>query len=375
MYDKIREYLRLAARAQQQTGKSIHRQAWEMLQLTRSPNNIGPGEYFDFRLYDDDLYTDAERRQFLGYKAYRHYRKLNHGSWEGAANDKLLFHALMYTAGFSIPEIYGVVSRCGRQFREARVIREESELHHFLTANKRLLPFFYKPVHGFFGEGAGVIRDYEPDTQMVTTENGNPTVSELFESFVPSMEKGVFLQNVLRPSSTMESLVGPRLASTRFIVLLRDGEAEIIAVNWKIPVGDNIVTNTHGWTNGNMAASADSETGELLRVCEAGEKGPREYFGSHPQTGVGLKGAVIPDFDNQRDYVLAAARQLPGVRLQGWDVVSTDKGIAALEVNLVSQSTVHTCQVVGRKGLLTDVLRSEMGGPGQKGRRARAGSV
>lgn len=360
MINKIRRYYERACTARAETGKSITQQSVELLKLRRTPNKISPSEYFEFQLYDDALYSETDRKAFIGYNAYNIYSKLNRRGWDGVANDKLIFCAVMCSSGFSVPENHAVLSYGGRRCNEAQVVRGEEEFHCFLKERRDLLPFFYKPVHGVFGRGSGIIRDYDARKRRVILHNTSKNIADLLESFKPSMNDGILIQSVLRPSDSLRALVGERLATTRFIVWLGDDGLEILAVNWKIPAGDNIVCNTDGWTNGNLVAIVDRDTGDLLRIC-AGEGGVAvECSGIHPDTKADLRGVRVPEFESQKEYVLAAAKQFPGIRLQAWDMVSTDKGEIALEVNLVTESTVHGCQLVGRRGLLSTTLEREL---------------
>lgn len=79
---------------------------------------------------------------------------------------------------------------------------------------------------------------------------------------------------------------------------------------------------------------------------------------SHPDTGIQLVGAEIPDWGAIVELALKAARVFPGLRLQGWDIVCTTDGIVPLEVNLVTGRTAYYHQLTMKRGLFDEHVRS-----------------
>ena len=55
--------------------------------------------------------------------------------------------------------------------------------------------------------------------------------------------------------------------------------------------------------------------------------------GVHPDTGRSLTGTSVPDWESLTALVTEAARLLPGIRTQSWDIALTDAGPVPFEVN------------------------------------------
>ena len=75
--------------------KNIFSQLAEMVYL-RFKNEFGLSEYYDFRLWDDHLYTRKEKLDYVGWRAEQKLDELgNLKEYFGLANDKFIFYTLM----------------------------------------------------------------------------------------------------------------------------------------------------------------------------------------------------------------------------------------------------------------------------------------
>ena len=334
--------------------KSLFHQAQEIFLLYSGPGSLSPSEYYEYGLYDDQHFSESGKKQFLGYRCQKVYEKLNVRSWHSTANDKLLFEAVMEGMGLATPKIFGVFHPLGRHVQGAAPLRNITDLKTFL-ANHQNYPLFVKPIHGYFGKGTFLIRQYYASDQTILTQNGRMPLESLIKGLQPFGNTGWLIQQYLLPSTRIQAICGNRLSTVRLLVLQTQSGPLLFRANWKIPIGDNIVDNTDGWTNGNIVAAVDHHNGKVQRAYQ-GRNGELHLTDRHPDTNISLQGLTVPDWDSIKDYVLFAARGFPGIGFQGWDIASTSQGIMALEVNLVTHSTVEATQRVSGQGFLDNML-------------------
>jgi len=349
-----------ARRVSRSHGKSRWAQWSEIARLGRFPNCIGPSEYYELELFDDKRLDWRQKSAFLGYRAIRNYERLNDRAWHATANDKLLFHSIMRGNGKATPDILAYVHPGNRQYAGAASLTDEHALREFL-AKTSAYPLFIKPSHGYFGVGTFLATGFDTSQDCLLLKGG-ATVSpaKLLARLDKHLGEGLLIQACLQPASDIERVCGDRLSSVRLIVHLAHSGPRIIGANWKIPAGENIVDNTAGWSNGNLVAGVDHRTGQVARLVQACSDGMIEDVQQHPDTGHRILDTQVPLWAETVACALDASTLFPGIRLQGWDIVATRQGVMALEVNLVTSSTVFATQLVTRRGLLDDMLRDEM---------------
>lgn len=352
------ELVNAARKARTDFGKPIVRQVCEILRYRRQPNLLSPFEYYDYGLADI-RYSAADLRRFLGYRAFNLYKHLDAPGWHATANDKLLFHAIMHYSGMATPRVYAVLSRKPRPVENAQELSSETQLHEFLAA-ARLFPLIIKPVHGYFGRGIQLVHAYDSRSRELSLADRRISLTDLLSELDQFLDAGLLIQEQLAPSTEMAEVVGSRLSSVRFITLLTEQEPVLLGVNWKIPTADNFVDNTAGWTNGNLVACIDEDTNLVNHICRGIDGNIVPDITHHPDTGKCLVGEPIPCFEAQKQFALKAATLFPRLGLQGWDIVSSERGVVALEVNLVTESTVHATQLVGKRGLLNPALEQAL---------------
>jgi Sugar-transfer associated ATP-grasp len=102
-------------------------------------------------------------------------------------------------------------------------------------------------------------------------------------------------------------------------VLLEDGAPAVFHALWKIPVGANPADNF--WRPGNLLAALDAD-GCVTRVIQ-GTGADQTELDRHPDTEQPLIGAILPDWTALTGLCLKAAKALPGLRMQAWDIALT----------------------------------------------------
>ena len=354
LWGKISTIWYRAKKAQAECQKSILRQAWEILSLYYGPGLLSPSEYYDFGLFNDTRFPAPAKSTFLGYRFQRQYDKLNNNSWHAAANDKLLFAALMQAMRLPTPRILGVFHSKGRYISGASSLKNSADLKRFFSQLQEY-PVFVKPVHGYYGKGTFLIHGYDDSDQTLFCHNGKLPVETLMKELRPFGDAGWLIQKQLQPSPAIQAICGNRLPTVRLIVFQDSSGPQLFRANWKIPVGENIVSNTEGWRNGNIAAAVDHRTGKVEGVFQ-GKEMEVHAIDRHPDTKAPLSKIEIPDWEQMKAYVLKASPGFPGLRFLGWDLASTSEGVMALEVNLVTNTTVMNTQFLSGQGFLDDSL-------------------
>lgn len=166
---------------------------------------------------------------------------------------------------------------------------------------------FMKPLGGACGKGIFILNadEFERDGCNI----------EKYRSYIA--------EEVLHQHEAISRL-NPNAVNTLRVLTYR---GEILLAVLKLGTGDSIVDNQHAkGLNGNV----DLETGITNTVFYDLDYNP--YY-RHPDTGEMLIGVEIPHWQELKDKVTAAAKELREVPYLGWDVAITPDGIAIIEAN------------------------------------------
>lgn len=125
-------------------------------------------------------------------------------------------------------------------------------------------------------------------------------------------------------------------------------EDDVLFFYPRISIGNNksFITNA---SSGSLVAGIDIETG----VIETnGFSEFREEYAIHPMTQVVFKGFQIPQWEEMKEMLTAAAKSLPSIRYVGWDVALSTKGWCIIEGNFMGE---FTSQVAYGRGCKPDL--------------------
>ena len=322
----LTEALRAAMAA---SGKPAGRLLREIVALWSGPGGLTPTEYFYYRLYDD-RYTDAERRRFRGRAVQlRINRRTRSPLWSLAANDKLLFDAVMRGLGYPTPEILAVYHP-SRAFGRVPSLSDAAELAAFLRQGMRY-PCFAKPVLGRFSYGAHAIAAVDRAADALRFWDGRSTGVDEFAGTLDRSAKGGYLfQEFREPHPAIAAICGPRLATVRLVVTFRNSVPAVFRAVWKVPVGANVADNF--WRPGNILCALDPASGTVRRAIRG--YGPAlEELEAHPDSGARLLGFALPCWRELVALTLDAARSFAPLRLQAWDVAVCPDGPLLVELN------------------------------------------
>lgn len=325
----------------------------EMVALRRAAGKLTPNEYFYYRLWQPDL-TREERRCFVGKQAqHPMHIACNHAGWYAAAADKLLFHTLMAGAGMQRPELLAI-TQPGRRPPGGRVLHGEEIIAAFLR-DPAHYPLFAKPINGKYSLSVISANGYDAAADRVLLLGGEPVSPAALAEELAGRAAGYVLQRRLTPHPCLARLFGPRLWSVRLLVLMTSAGPLVHRAVAKVATGQNPADNF--WRPGNMLGAIDLSTGQVARVVQ-GTGAEVAIDGPHPDTGRAIVGTPIPDWEPLTVLVKEAARLLPGMRTQSWDIALTDTGPVPLEVNFGGD--LNLAQLAAGAGVLDETYREHL---------------
>jgi hypothetical protein len=351
----IADTIRKSLAARRITGKPVLSQLTEMLKLHFAEGKIKPAEYFFYELYNDQLFSFAAKRDFVGDRGNEKlHASFNDPQWRAMATDKILFYTLMHGLGVRIPKLYAVYSPARRVLNGVPCITEPNAMRDFLQT-RISYPFFAKPIRGAHGVGGIAVKSFNQrnDTLHIRTEEQIP-VHDFVTNLSRVDKRGYIFQECLVPHPVIRQTCGDGLSTIRMIVLLSDSGPCLFRAFWRIPRGSNMTDNFAGGTSGNLVGQIDLKSGQVLEAI-AGVGASRSLAKVHPDTGRPIIGVILPDWQDAVKTCLSTATALPGLRLQHWDVAMCPDGPLLVEVN--SSGDLFGAQYAYRAGFRNTELR------------------
>jgi len=309
-------------RQARQSGKSLPSMLKEIVKLRRGMGRLQPDEYFMYGLYDDRRFSPDAKATFLGQN-----NLLVRSPWAKISKDKPNLTALLRGLDLPVPETQAIVHPT-RSVPGAIALRDCQSVQRFLRDEARY-PIFGKPFDSGCSIGTVKINGYDADqNSVIVAGDRHVAVDTLAEKILSWGQKYLF-QTLLLPHPEIVQRIGPCVSSVRMFVISDDDGVWLTRAAWKIPASENDADNF--WRNGNLLAAVDVETGKIGRTLVRTEAGT-EPIERHPKTGVAFDGMTFPQWDQMRETVLEAARQIPSCPFQGWDVALTDRGPVLVEL-------------------------------------------
>ncbi len=333
-------------------GKNLASQVLEIARLARGEGKLTPEEYFDFRLYDDALYSAEEKKTFIGKNgATKIYQRVVSPYFLGMSHDKLIAGAILRGTGLPSPEILAVYHR-NMNFGALPVLRSPDALADYLRSSITY-PCFSKPVHGRESRGVAHLEAYDAENDSIILKDKGAIPLADFAEEIEKLHSGAIFQELLLPHPELAKVCGDRVNTIRTITLIRPEGATIFRTLWKIAANGNIADNF--WRRGNMMADIASETGEVKRLIRG--KGPElEEFESHPETGAPIVGMTLPDWDRVAELSKNVALLFPHVRIIACDIAITDRGPLVVEFDAGGDMALP--QIASGRGMMDDQFRA-----------------
>lgn len=305
---------------------------------------LSSSEFIQFGFCDPS--TSPEHiSTFAGKRAQQAFNKIyNDQTWYAVTKNKLLFETLMRGAAQPVPETIAIYDRKGRGAGSI-ILKTRDELAKFLC-NSDNHPVFCKPTTGLLSIGSFRIDRGTGDQLLVNGEH-DYSIDEVCDYIQGISKKGYLFQKVLVPHKKFKEIGCEVISSLRIVVLNHEDQALLHSAVLKIPSSGEVADNF--WRNGAVIAEIDIDTGAVARAVLKTDTGSRPL--KREQKGEAkILDFTLPEFENAKKTVLAAARFLPAVRVQSWDVALTRDGPVLLEVNFGGDLNIY--QLASHKGIM-----------------------
>ena len=324
----------------------------EFLRLHYGPGKILLSEYLSMRLFDRQLYGDADLKKFVGFHAAEKiWLRSNHRvDIFGLVNNKVAADILFAAHGFPVlPTV--TMFREGVGLDTPFLMRTTDELRNFLMTAENF-PLFGKPISGHQSLGSASLESYDAERRCLITTTGMPFDLNNFISYVQQHgAAGYLFQRRAAPHAAVQALCGQRLSTVRVLTIATPNRCKILRACWKIPAGLNVADNF--WRSGNLLAQIDIESGRVTRVIQSDGQLFREVS-HHPDSGLPILGTQVPNWPDIAAIALQASRIIPELPLVGWDIAPVDDGAVLVELNETPDFRLH--QITDKRGILDDDL-------------------
>lgn len=347
---RIRRFYEIATdlrKAHNLSGKGYSVLLQEAYSARKGVTKNGFGEYFKYRLYDENLVSRENRGTFLnsGF-AHQIWAELNPPKWSGLAIDKIFFQLILQELGFQQPKLLACYDKKARSVPGIKNLHSETGIREFLYDNDHY-PLFAKPIDSYRSMGAMGIRGVDKAAGDVELSNGKTISIEKTVEEITSKDNYIFQQK-LSPAPELIDLCGESLPTLRMIILGLETGPTLFRVVWKIPSKENMADNF--WRTGNLVAHVDPHNGQITDVIQSTANGPRRVEASE-SLGKRLLGNSPPGFTAASELVHDLGSAFPMFHFQAWDIALTAEGPIAIELN--HNGDLELLQVGARAGLYT----------------------
>ena len=326
-------------RVREETGKSLSEQTLEIRKLSAGPGRIQSEEYYEYGLYDDRRFDDADREAFVGKAAWAIMaRKFNESSARDPGYDRVKAIAYLSRKGAPLPMVYAMYQNEPSASRQTETISDADP--GFFLRNEVRYPFVGTPVKlGTHGTPVTVYGyDKLLDCLILEEERRVPVIS-----FINAVRRhgdtGYIFEEAHLPYPLLTPLTGRHVTTVRMMVF-RDGDTHrIVRPVWIVPYSNN--TQTMIGRAGNLVAGAQFRAGVGCVPARHTERhlldpsGHGDAWGRRSPTGT-----RSPTWS-------AVATSFPRLGVQRWDVALTERGPVVVWVS--GQADIHTAQKVWRK--------------------------
>jgi len=338
---QIRNLIHQALAARRETGKRVSGQLMDLLRLQRGPGRLGPSEYYQYGLHDDDRFDFGAKRAFVGWRGERDiHARFNNKGWQVLSLDKTVFLSLLRAAGLPHPPVQALYDPAGRFLEQVPTLTTPESLARYLL-EEATFPLFVKPSHGQYGKGAHLLRQANRASGRVVTQNGEVDAETFARSLETRHANGQLIQQAIPAHPDLVPVCGDRASTVRVVSIMAPQGVVPCSAVWKIPTGRNIIDNFQHGRSGNLLGAVDLERGSIVRVIGPTAQARLAEQSRHPDTGARLQGVTLPYWGE----ILALARQagslMPRIRIQHLDIALNPDGPGLLEINSPGNFDLH----------------------------------
>jgi len=326
----------------------------DFARLAMGPGRLGLDEYVALRLFDAKRYAATDKKAFVGLTASRKIWTQANFRFDllGIAANKIASSALFAAYGFpTIPILALYSDRAGKGAE--RMLAGAEALRTFLRDQSHY-PLFGKPLGGTQSLGSASFDGFDSGKGELIAYGGRRVPLDGFVSEVGThYADGYLFQRRVSPHREIRALCGERLSTVRVLTIVRAGVPKILRACWKIPAGDNAADNF--WRAGNILAQLDLDSGRVLSAVRGAGLAFSELT-HHPESGVAIVGATVPNWAQVKETALGAAKVLPDLALIGWDVAPVDGGALLVECNQAPDFILP--QMADARGILDEEFKA-----------------
>ena len=254
-------FAELMPRVASENGKPMPSQIKDLIQLVMRHHKLGIDEYYQMKLYDDELYDRDAKQQFVGLAKSREIwkRLMALNRHIGLFDDKLMFERTLESFGFLAPKTIAVM---GGHYPSHSIpqISDATSFHTFLENAE--MPVFAKPIDSLGSLGSIRIEGYSATNRMISVSNGNVVSLDGFLAEVENkFSSGYLFQTCVQRHPTFAKMTGGGLSTIR-VVTLDSGQGPkawraVAKLTSPHTVADNF------WRAGNLLASVNIDSGKM----------------------------------------------------------------------------------------------------------------
>jgi len=208
--------------------------------------------------------------------------------------------------------------------------------------------FVVKPAEGTWGIGVTVLKKTIPDGENIILQKWDDQLVDLYSLLG---KDPLIFEKRIHQTRQMHVINPSSLNSIRIdTALYPDGTVKIFKAFALFGRSSKCISNCG--ESDNVTADVDLNTGMMKTVVHF--KGYRNIVPvtHHPDSGLQIDGARIEQWDYIKSQVIEFHQKIPFIKVIGWDVVMTEKGVVVIEMN---DFIDNTGQFLTGKGWRKDV--------------------
>jgi len=301
--------------------------------------------------FQSDEYTQyaLDRNDYREYiTEYERLQSRNINSDYKMIMDNKLIYNEVFGKYIKVPEIFMWI----KQGIAYPIQWKNNEVLELLKGKQRLV---IKPIGAGGGVGVHILK-YEHEN--IYCDGKEVTYAEI-EKLVKSYNQAIITEFIVQ-GEFGNDLFDKTVNTIRIVVAKSKNETEYRIIAAVQRIGREASIPVDNLCNGGLCCAVDLESGRLSKGTSYVNKdgsAPIPYA-KHPDTGVQLEGKYIPDWDSVKEQILNVSRRFPYINFFAWDVVITEDGLCALEVNASSGLCMFQLEHGIRNTAFGDIYKS-----------------
>ncbi len=202
---------------------------------------------------------------------------------------------------------------------------------------------FLKPAGEGEGKGATMLTQM-PDGIIANGKHIEPR--PWLDGFSRTRPTGYIVSGIIRQGPWSAAFFPATLNTLRVLTGTHFSDHRPVVLAATMKMGRRSTYPTDNWHSGRggFAAKVDVDSGVLAGgLFYNAELRRRDCVEAHPESGVQIRGAALPDWQAVKSTMLELASLLPYPGLVGWDIALTPAGIVVVEANTNPGLDIHQC--------------------------------